>query len=278
MINAEALIQEWHRIPGRTVTAFAHWKNKTGASSYEVLAQQAQGMSPGACILDLACGNGYLLELLTQSGFGHLIGVDFSAAEIAAAQARLGPAVDLRQESAQKLSLADQSIDMAVCHLALMLMRPLEPVLAEVARVLKAGGSFCMLNQRYLKDPAYALFQEERDKVCRAWGFDRLNVGDPRVFSAAAFGALLKAQPQFEEGTRVDDFAIETHGDALQLWESMRLMYDVLRLPEAARVQLKKQLLPRWQTLAEKQGGLTCTFGMRLTRVSKKKANRHGQT
>ncbi|MDP3617648.1 MAG: class I SAM-dependent methyltransferase, partial [Rhodoferax sp.] len=117
---------------------------KPYVSSYQCLASLvATGDGPHT-VLDLACGDGYLLWLLAQQNQPQrtLIGIDLSQGELAAARTRLGESVTLHKGMAQALPLPNDSVDYLLCHMALMLMDPLDQVLCEVRRVLKEGGVF----------------------------------------------------------------------------------------------------------------------------------------
>jgi ubiquinone/menaquinone biosynthesis C-methylase UbiE len=123
--------------------------DEAGRTTYQWLAEQ--GAVPGSdcpTILDLACGSGPLLAECAASYPGaDLIGVDMSPDELALAKARLsGSVVTLHQAMAQDLSMIDTaSVDVVLCHWALTLMDPVEPVMAEIGRVLRDDGVFAAI-------------------------------------------------------------------------------------------------------------------------------------
>lgn len=88
-----------------------------------------------ARVLDVACGNAPLWPRLPGRT---CVGVDVSAAELAAARGR--GADRLVRASAGALPLSDGSVDVVVCSMALQVVTPLPAVLAETARVLVPGG------------------------------------------------------------------------------------------------------------------------------------------
>jgi ubiquinone/menaquinone biosynthesis C-methylase UbiE len=51
-----------------------------------------------------------------------------------------GQNVRLHVGLAQALPVTAESVDVVLCHAALMLMVPVAPVVAELARVLRSGG------------------------------------------------------------------------------------------------------------------------------------------
>jgi SAM-dependent methyltransferase len=111
--------------PGITRRAFDR------AGSYARLAAKV----PRGRVLDLACGDGALLERLGPQA----IGIDSSLGELRAASATVVAA------RAQKLPFADASFDAVACHLAFMLFDDIELVVAEVGRVLRPGAPFIAL-------------------------------------------------------------------------------------------------------------------------------------
>jgi SAM-dependent methyltransferase len=71
---------------------------------------------------------------------GHrVVGVDSSPDMLARARARV-PEGDFRPGTLQQLPVADDSVDLVVCSLALTHVRDLGPVMEQFARVLRPGG------------------------------------------------------------------------------------------------------------------------------------------
>jgi len=123
-VVSEAFVRAFHAAhAGAMSRAFAR------GGSYDRLAALVPA---GARVLDLACGDGALLERLGA----HAIGVDVSLDELALARGRVA------QARAQELPVASSSLDVVTCHLAFMLFDEPERVVAEVARVLAPGGEF----------------------------------------------------------------------------------------------------------------------------------------
>lgn len=92
---------------------------------------------PGERILDLGCGDGVLTEKLASLGC-QVVGVDSSADQVAAAQAR---GLDARVVDARELPF-EAEFDAVFSNAALHWMRPPEAVLAGVWRALEPGGRF----------------------------------------------------------------------------------------------------------------------------------------
>jgi len=144
--NSDNFLQSFHsRYPGVTSKLFAHAKIYTGFSSYDLLSEHISDEYAPLTVLDLGCGDGFLLEQLCKrkQKKHHLIGVDMSEAELHAAKKRLASQdVTLLCEKAHNLSLCDSSVDFVLSHLSFMLMNPIVDVIKELRRVLKLGGVF----------------------------------------------------------------------------------------------------------------------------------------
>ncbi|WP_369182255.1 class I SAM-dependent methyltransferase [Streptomyces sp. Y1] len=93
---------------------------------------------PAGTALDAACGTGRQSAALVSRGH-RTIGVDQSPEMLAKAQER-APAAELRTGSLEELPLDDDSVDLAVCSLAMTHLPDLTAGVAELARVVRPGG------------------------------------------------------------------------------------------------------------------------------------------
>ena len=107
------------------------------AADEPVVAECLHGRTPGVA-LDAACGTGRFAEFLAKRGH-RVIGVDSSPDMLAHARRRV-PDGEFYVGDLDRLPLADDSVDVVVCSLALVHVPDLQPVLAEFARVLRPGG------------------------------------------------------------------------------------------------------------------------------------------
>ncbi len=179
---------EVHRLhPGFTEGCATRCKDAEGRTSYEWLCDIVDPTRHRR-IMDLACGSGYLLALcrerfpLTEA----LVGVDMSAAELALAEERLGAkGVMLHEGLAQDLSFIQSgSTDAVLCHWALTLMDPVEPVLREIDRILSPGGVFAaIVDGDPAQAPGYAAINEVVFKHVRKElpTYGDQDLGDPRT-------------------------------------------------------------------------------------------------
>ncbi len=94
-----------------------------------------------AIVLDLACGTGDMCLDLVAAGF-RPVGADLSFGMLAAARTD----APLVQGDGLCLPFADDSIDGVTCGFALRNFVALEPVLGELARVLRPGGRISLLD------------------------------------------------------------------------------------------------------------------------------------
>lgn len=91
-------------------------------------------------VLDVACGSAPMHPLFPDAQY---LGIDVSEAELGVARARgRGP---VRNADALALPVESASVDVVVCSMAIMLLRPVEQAIAEIARVLRPGGTFAAI-------------------------------------------------------------------------------------------------------------------------------------
>lgn len=88
--------------------------------------------------LDAACGTGRFSARLAARGH-RVVGVDSSSEMLARAREKV-PGAAFHLGGLDHLPLADASVDLVVCALALTHVRRLDAVLGEFARVVRAGG------------------------------------------------------------------------------------------------------------------------------------------
>jgi SAM-dependent methyltransferase len=98
------------------------------------------GLAPGAPVLDLAAGTGKLTRALLAGGLD-VLAVEPQAALRAVLAERIG-AERVRDGVAEAIPLADASVDAVTVSDAFHWFDH-EPALAEIARVLRPGGSVC---------------------------------------------------------------------------------------------------------------------------------------
>jgi ubiquinone/menaquinone biosynthesis C-methylase UbiE len=117
--------------------------------------------SRGESVLDVACGQGAVARALHDAGCA-VVGVDLSRKLIDAARKRSPAGLRFVVGDARKLpDLGESAFDAAVCVLAMQNIDPVEPVFAEVARVLRPGGRLVAV----VNHPAFRIPRQSRWKL-----------------------------------------------------------------------------------------------------------------
>lgn len=258
------LLDRYHTRPGRTAAMLALFRDEQGRSSYDVITGETAALPRDAPVLDLACGDGHLLAMLAARGLQHLTGVDRSPEELSAARDRLGPGVTLHRGDAGALPLPDGSMAMVVCHMALMLIDPLDQALDEIARVLRPGGLFAAIINRRHPDPALGIFSKELRRATAEAGMEQLRLGPAGVLTLDGIHGYLAGSRLDAKKVEVHDFALRACTTPEGLWPFVEAMYDVFRLPAPSQDTLQQRLLRAWAPLVDEQGHLTAELGMRL--------------
>jgi SAM-dependent methyltransferase len=232
--EADSFLQAFHsQYPGATTQILARGRSPAG-STYELLAAEAPAVPPEQFVLDLACGDGYLLELLRRDRPERsLAGVDMSAGELRAARRRLGAAVPLVQGHAGCLPLASGSAGAVLCHEALMLMTPLDAVIAEVARVLAPGGRFAAVGPGEMPGgPVIAAFGRVLGVLIGETGRLPPDLGDARAHATAPLRQLFAASGQFTPLEAIE-VTVELDGTAGEITAFFAHSYNVFALGDA---------------------------------------------
>ncbi|UFP93894.1 class I SAM-dependent methyltransferase [Gloeobacter morelensis MG652769] len=266
--EAEYFLKKFHSLhPGATSSSFAHGQTLSGISSYERLLQVIPESEQPITVLDLACGDGFLLQKLVerQQVRLRLVGVDLSPEELDAAQARLGSAAAvLYCARAQALPLSDASVDFVLCHLALMLMDGICEVVASVHRVLKPGGVFsAVIVGEFQRGDAYEAFVQLLKNYLSEVNARGPRLGDPLTFSEQGLRSLFSAGTGFVEPIWIEDFVIRLDAPRNKVWEMLSLMYDVVLLSDAAKARLEAEFISAMGMLERADGSVPCSMGLR---------------
>lgn len=266
----EHLLEVHRRNPGFTESCATRCTDEEGKTSYDWLCDAAVDQD-STRVLDLACGSGVLLSLLRDRipDATALVGVDMSPAELDLARQRLkGRGIVLYKGVAQDLAFADDaSFDTVLCHWALTLMDPVEPVFSEIARVLAGGGTFAAIVDGDLAEaPGYKavndlVFAHVRANVPTIGERD---LGDPRIRRPQSLDALARSVfPGAGVTTQTKVFTLR--GDAHELAEEAAgFFYAAFVLSPQARGVMIDQLA---DLLADQAGGGIPTFSLPVCRL-----------
>jgi SAM-dependent methyltransferase len=125
--------------------AFVAWAQKPGHDSYWKFHRDLflELLPPAARrTLDLGCGEGRLSRDLKRLGH-HVVGVDASHTMLAAAR-DADPEIETRFADAASLPFDDGEFDLVVAFMSLQDIEDYAGAIKETARVLDAGGRFCL--------------------------------------------------------------------------------------------------------------------------------------
>jgi ubiquinone/menaquinone biosynthesis C-methylase UbiE len=105
----------------------------------------AAALQPGERVLDVACGTGVITRFAAErvGSSGKVVGIDVAPDMIEVARAAAAPsepAIDWREGDAASLPFPDGSFDVVLSQMGLMLFPDKPAALAEMRRVLVAGG------------------------------------------------------------------------------------------------------------------------------------------
>jgi SAM-dependent methyltransferase len=115
------------------------------------------GVDRGHRVLDVACGTGIVARTAADrvGPTGSVVGLDLNEAMLVVAK-RVRPDLEWRQGDAAQLPFEGGSFDVALCQMALMFFPDRVWALAEMARVVTAGGIVAICVPAGLEDqPAY---------------------------------------------------------------------------------------------------------------------------
>jgi len=130
-LSSEEAYERW--APGYPPTAH----NRLMALEEQAVLEMLPDVRGQAC-LDLACGSGRYMRILTERGAEHVLGVDISAAMLARAREI---STDLVQADLTALGLRSRSFKTVICSLAVGHVRNLRASIEEISRVLVPGGT-----------------------------------------------------------------------------------------------------------------------------------------
>ncbi|MFB7268144.1 class I SAM-dependent methyltransferase [Streptomyces nojiriensis] len=262
--SQEAFLRAFHaEYPAVTAEALGTGRAPDGRSSYELLCDRVTGSTR---VLDLGCGDGFLLELLARRAGRELAGVDLSADSLALARRRPALAeAKLEEGRAQELSFADDSFDACVSHMALMLMGEIEHVASEVARVLSPGGVLaCVVGGGAVGGEAYerflALLRAAIEEVPAAQRIPAL--GDSRARSREGLDDVLG--PAGFTAVDWETVPIDLSGPVEQVWSAVSGLYDLGPLDRATVERLRRAFFAEVRDMTTPDGHVPCAFNIHL--------------
>ena len=132
------------RLPGADLRALLRPAVPTGSSPQVLADQLVPGLlagRPAATVVDLGCGRGDSVDVFRAADPGvRWLGLDLEGSREFAERTR--DDADLRAFDGRTLPCADASVDVVFCKQVLEHVEQPDPLLADVARVLRPGGAF----------------------------------------------------------------------------------------------------------------------------------------
>jgi ubiquinone/menaquinone biosynthesis C-methylase UbiE len=253
---------------GDIESAFNRFRTSTGETSYQILVGDID--LNGSVVADLAAGSAPVSKAAFEQSplLRHLYVVDFNEAELAVAKEGLSEvSADFLVEPLQSLSIPDNSVDVAFCHLGIMLFRPLDSAMDSIQRIIKPGGSFIFNTFREVTgaiENAYldVIIRHEAD-IPR---FAEHGYGDERTHTKESLSQLFSATNQFEP-LAFTDYAVEISDTPETVYEAVKTYYQLGYLLERENAaELKQELLAVLRSGMDASGKLT--FEMPFTKVT----------
>lgn len=265
-MDMESFLKNFHKKnPGCTSSCWLYGKAADGRTSYEYVSESLLKNPHPAVVLDLACGDGVLMEILHHHKIPglELFGLDMSEGELEAARRRLqGMPVTLLEGRAQAMPFENDKFDFIFCHLALMLMNEADLVLAEIHRVLKPQGSFsAIIGGGFMKSPIMESFATILYEVMREENAPRLlGLGDPRIRTKELVEPFFKT---YFAKVEIKELELDFSGKPLDLLGFFMLTYEVAMLSDEGKEILEERLLKVLAAMADQNGLVTFPFRVR---------------
>jgi SAM-dependent methyltransferase len=267
--RGRAYLQHWHeRHTGATSLVVGAWVGADGRTPYDVLADTIA--ADDDLVLDLACGDGFLLEVLRSRPGRHgvSIGIDLNAAELSAARVRLGTGVPLLRGDASHLPFRTGSIGAVTCHFALMLLQPLDDVLSEVARVLSVGGVIAAVlpgSPPLGEANGWDVFRAAMAPLVTGLSVPVGAIQDERALDADALGGLLRSAAL--EPVDMEEREYRRRVTLDEARDSMLLTYGPDLLDGKSRAELLATITTSLEALSGDDGSVPMVDRIRLVRA-----------
>ena len=221
----------------------------------------AARLRSGERVLDVACGTGIIARLAAErvGPDGSVVGVDVAPDMIEVARSVSLPAgieIHWRQGNAASLPVPDGSFDVVLCQMALMLFQDKAAALAEMRRVLNAGGRVTLNTPGTINRPLEIL----------AEGLARHINPDLAGFVHAVFSMDdPTAHEQLLRDAEFGDVEASIVNATLHLPPPRDFMWQYINLtpmgaivsqaPESAQSELEDDVVGAWEEIAAETGG-----------------------
>lgn len=199
---------------------FAYSRHRLQACLEQFLPDQGNGLQ----VLDVGCGTGHHAAWLRERGFT-VVGIDGSAAMLQRARAH-DSGIPFIQADAEALPVADGRFDIVLCIELLRYLPRMQPCLAELARVLRPGGT-CLATA----SPLFSLN-----------GYPLVN----RIARRVRLGNLVRLKQYF---TTVDRFRAGSLQAGFRTAEVNAVYCGPINWLERLSPWLLRKMLPAWEQI-----------------------------
>ena len=264
--SPDTFITRYHRHhTGITSWAYARGRTPNGRSSYDLLAELVPAGAPHK-VLDLGCGDGFLVERMLARGVpaDRIVGLDLSPDELSQACKRPGVSdMTVLCERADAISLDRGSVGHVLAHLSLMVMSNIERVVAEVARVLVPGGIFsAILPGPRPRQGTTGLFLEVFDETYNSQKTRAPQLGDARTKSEEGLRELFCTKTGFGS-FEMAEFELCFDGTVMEVWNVLSVRYEAYVILPSDRAAMRKRFAQRASELASSDGTVPCSVPIR---------------
>ncbi|MFE5741852.1 class I SAM-dependent methyltransferase [Streptomyces celluloflavus] len=179
---------------------------------------------PVGTALDAACGTGRQTAALTARGY-RTIGVDQSPEMLDRARHN-APDAEYRRGFLERLPLADDSVDLALCTLAMTHLPDLTAGVAELARVVRPGGRVIIsdLHPFVISLQGQCLFVHGSDQLAFIRNYVHLPSSYLNAFAAAGLTVRACVEPVFNGRLAPGGYEESIADAARAAWEGIPLV------------------------------------------------------
>lgn len=271
----DIFLQNFHDVrPGATVRMMSGLTS-SGLSSYEIVAKSvAESLAPHSIALDLACGDGFLLEKMrTLSPDCVISGIDFSLGELDAARLRLGGSQGLIYGDVRSMPISSGSVDVAFSHMALTLISPIDSVLREVIRVLRPQGRFvAVVPAAPQRQGGVHAFFHCLKAACSEENIAPLRFGNGDIRCSHDWHRVLRVSAPEFESVEVEEIILSEKSSPEDAWERMKYFYDVARLSVNGQIALRDKFLTVQRCTTDGSGFFDFRFPVYVISAKKRRA------
>lgn len=208
-------------------------------------------LRPGMRVIDVACGTGAVTRAAAEqiAQTGSVTGVDIAPDMLAVARSTPagGAPITWLETDAAALPLPDEHYDVALCQMGLMFMEDRGRALAELHRVLAAGGRVVINTPGRIQPQFEAMeraISDNLDPGLGAFVSAVFSMADPAVLAD-----LLRAAGFTEVASKEYTATLDLPGPAEFLWSYINLTPMgplVANAPEEAKAAMERQVVDAW--------------------------------